>query len=162
MRYIPATLEPMNPIELADRLTQRADVLLDQIGIKPRPNPCYLTDGTEISIIFKNFGPTRANDVRTTVDLSMPGVTKKAHVAAPPMPASVVAAGDQLTVTFPPLGMAFESAVLAKASKGDIPLRFDATVEYTDVFGTRHHTAYGGIYYGPAGSFVVDNNHDAS
>jgi hypothetical protein len=148
----------------AVRLTQRAEVLLEGIGMKPRFDPPAITTQTVISLHFKNFGPTRASNVTIDAELEVPGVPH-AGGTLPELPPMLIAAGDSLSTTLAPLGMWWSDEVIATAGKGDITLRFKADVRYTDVFGKDHRTRVSGRYLGdPAAksNWIIEENNDAS
>lgn len=139
----------------AVRLTQRADVLVGAIGISPSHIPAVLGTGTTITVQFKNFGPTRASDVRIDTQLLVQGVPDK-HPDMPPLPALVIGPGETMSSSFATLEKLFDQDIITKVSKGDIPLYLNATVDYTDVFGKRHHAEFASVYYGASRSeFIV-------
>jgi hypothetical protein len=143
----------------AVRLTQRADVLLDSIDVRPANDPPSIWPNTEVQLHFRNYGPTRANDVRFSIDLTIAGAMKKeASQNGPLLPPIVIAANENSPASFPLLGQMFEAEDIKRASRGDAEMRFTATATYVDVFGKRHRSHYTGIYYGqpPVAVFVVD------
>jgi hypothetical protein len=78
------------------RLTERADILVDGISFHPGSR----LDGgdSSVAIAFKNFGRTRANNVRFDVRLIIPDAPNEPTVLGP----MILAAGDSQTVAFQP------------------------------------------------------------
>lgn len=149
----------------AVRLTQRADVLLDAIGWEPHTDPSVLNASTQISVRFKNFGPTRASNVRITLNLYPPEeleIVKGPHDddALPPVN---IGTGDTTTPRLSKLGVRYTPETITKLSKGHIKLIVAGSVTYEDVFGITHHTDVRAIYYGEgSGGFVVQPNSQAT
>lgn len=148
----------------AVRLTQRADMLMDQIGIHPRPNPCYLTSDTTFSIAFKNFGPTRASNIECeTMRFYILGAKEKdVPGKEPPIPPTNTGPGDQYVLTFPKLGIRYDDDSIQEASKGNAPLLFEGAIRYKDVFGKSHLTRCRGRYYGEDGAFITEGEQQAT
>jgi hypothetical protein len=151
----------------AVRRTQRADLLFYETSLIPRTKPSRLTKDTELGLIFKNFGPTRASQVKLTINIEIEGFSqlipdpRSVIDESPELPRTVVGTGDTVQASFAQLGRLYSEDAIALASKGDRTLRYVATAEYTDVFGKGHHTICKGVYYGPVSGFVVLENNDA-
>jgi hypothetical protein len=142
----------------AVRLTQRADLLVQAIGIDPHPIPCFITAGTSIKVTFKNFGPTRAARVSIDVNLTIPDVKQKS-ADRPSLPSAVVGGNDDVTLTFPELGRLYEGETILQASKGHIPLSVGGRITYIDVFNREHSTTFDAKYYGwNRGGFVMERS----
>jgi biopolymer transport protein ExbD len=136
------------------RLTERADVLLDAISIvQPEGNP-YFQDGRVI-VTFKNFGRTRANNLKSSVTLTVPDV-EPLSVEAPLD--TVLGPGDTQKVTFGTLAEWLTREKFEGVYQRKIELRFDAKVSYADIFEVTHMMECGGVYVRPNNFFRVDYN----
>jgi hypothetical protein len=148
--------------------TQRADLLFFETALEPRTKPSRLTGDTTLGLIFKNFGPTRASQVKMIIDMEIEGFSQLTPAPGsvldenPDLPRTVVGAGDTVVASFARLGRLYSLEAISLASKGDRKLQYIATVEYVDVFGKPHHTTCKGVYYGPISGFVVLENNDAN
>jgi len=123
-------------------LTERADVMVDALGLSPAVSP--LTPQTEIQIRLKNYGPTRASEVtfrRLVVTIG----TKTCHQHAE-MPISNIAAGDDISGSIRTIGRLFEASEIDLASRGKSPMSLLAEFEYRDVFDELHRGRYEAIY----------------
>ena len=143
--------------ELAERalhLTERADVLVDQITISTHPE---FTPDSVVKIAFKNYGRTRANRIETTAKLFSPDVATEPN-EPPPIARRVVGAGDHYPVVFQPLKRCMTEETFVGIDEGAIALRFEAEIVYYDVFDKRHTTRYGGVFDRASCSFLVDQH----
>lgn len=125
----------------AVQLTQRADVLVDAVSISTDPGP--LNHLTKISVVFKNYGPTRATNVRMNAWMEFAHIkgTKRDY-----LPAITMGAGDIQRVGFEAIGSFMDTETARKVRDGLIPLNFIAEVTYTDVFSKPHSCRFAGVY----------------
>lgn len=139
--------------ERAVRLTERADVLLESISLSTVQQ---LSPQTQFILRIKNFGRTRANNVKTTFYVGDPGTP----VSLPPGPptTTVLGAGDGQNVPLPQLGQFLTAPTFNGVASGQIPLRVYGTIAYTDVFGDRHTVNCKGTFEAADRNFSVDEN----
>jgi hypothetical protein len=124
------------------RLTERADVLMDSVGILKQEGNPFLADAY-VAIRFKNFGRTRASNVLCRVKLTVPDTPP----ALPEqMPITLLAPGDILGVRFEAFGKWLTKDTMENVLEGLTELRFTSELEYTDIFGVPHKTENGGVY----------------
>lgn len=149
----------------AVRLTQRADILILAVTFESQ----HRTRGghlplasAEISFRFKNYGPTRAVDVKSAglIYITAAGSLdeRKAVTSEGERHWGVVASGDEFVVTMPPLGDLLPEDVLNQISNGRVGLHYEFGVLYTDVFKKRHQTWNSGTY-DAAGAFHAFRRH---
>ena len=122
------------------RVTQCADVLIDEIELqvaKPQFEP-----SSRIIIHFRNFGPTRATNVKLDFTLQ-PGTLGDVLTGGGPIVLGAYASAPINYLTFRELGWAPH---IADMQNGRIPLRFTGTISYEDVFGFIHTTDCLGEY----------------
>jgi hypothetical protein len=146
--------------ELAEKalhLTERADILIDAVSISTYPD---FTPESEIKICFKNYGRTRGHDIRANVRLFVPDMENSATEAAP-LPTTVVGAGDTYICGFQPLRDWLTGETYYGICNGQIPLRFEAQVVYSDVFGRPHSSRYSGVFRWESSSFRMDRDQEA-
>lgn len=142
----------------AVRLTQRADILVSQVGVQPRLNPSILTPNTIVSVTFKNFGPTRASGVRFSIALDNEELSPAPSHHDTNLPVITLAAGEDTSVNHAQLGRFFTPETIQKMSKGEVKLAVDARVSYRDVFGKRHQSHSRAVYYGPISGFIFEQS----
>lgn len=134
----------------AVRLTQRADVLIHSVDISTYPNP--LTPATKISVIFKNYGPTRASNLRLEAALEYDDIRGLPQRERIPI---TLAAGENQVITFDPMGMHMKAETAQAIADGTAPFTFVAEATYFDVFGKKHHTLDRGSYRAKARTFEI-------
>jgi len=148
----------------AVRLTQRADVLVASIGFDPKPvgrnvNGVVVygmpTNGSIVAS-FKNYGPTRASDVKWDLVPIVDGVEATKSTEPPETALIVIAAGDDIRPRTGPISAYYDPPVLNEISTGHTRMKVKATISYTDVFGKHHHTMQYASYYN--GGFVIDED----
>jgi hypothetical protein len=124
------------------RLTERADVLMNSASIsKPEEDP-FWADACVV-IQFRNFGRTRANNVRISASLTIPELPPSSPEQ---MPVTILAPGDIDRLRFNTFGEWLTRQSMQDILDGRLELRFDAKVTYIDIFGLPHTTENGGIY----------------
>lgn len=127
--------------ETADRhllLTQRADVLVAGIAIVNAVGQPMGPD-TMIKVTFKNYGPTRASNVRLFTRLQY-----AEFASADPAPvldcAITVGAGESQAASFGKLSACMSGETFNAIMAGDMPLKVVGVATYLDVFGRTHTT----------------------
>lgn len=140
--------------ERAVRLTERADVLVEGVSIvRPENNP-FFADG-RVKLKFRNFGRTRANNVKASISISVPDAVP---ISPAPLPLMVLAAGGSVTVPFDYFEKWLTKETMQTIIDGRAQLRFDATITYTDVFGFPHTTECGGVWIPSDRVFCLEYN----
>lgn len=123
-------------------LTERADVMVDALGLAPAVSP--LTTQTEIQIRLKNYGPTRASEVtfrRLVVTIGTNASEQHAE-----MPISNIAASDEISGAIRTLGKIFDAVEIDLASRGKKPMTLLAELDYRDVFDELHPAKFEAVY----------------
>jgi hypothetical protein len=136
----------------AVRLTQRADVLIEKVGMIT-PAPLGLHSIVEVTL--KNFGPTRANRLDVALWL---GLAESREGEDAPLPMIVFAPGCVVCPRFPPLGEWLPAAAIAGVTEGQTRLVYKGTVSYVDVFGRRHTVDCAGTYEPAQNAFRIERN----
>jgi hypothetical protein len=139
------------------RLTERADVLLEAAGFD-HPIAGRFDGHSRISLPFKNFGRTRANNVLLDVNLLIPGVPNTP--AAPPIPKITIGAGDTQTVKFGSFLETLTQDTFRGICDGSIKLGFVGEIAYQDVFGTPHIVECSGEFHPRTRSFICTKNNE--
>lgn len=118
------------------RLTERADVLFENVGIRTdtigHPEHSVMTMG------FRNFGRTRADQVYAGFTMKAPD---QEPMTATPFGPTVTGSGDTLILTFAPLSEYATERTFKRMWEGEICLALEGEVTYHDVFGAPHRTA---------------------
>jgi hypothetical protein len=134
------------------RLTERADVLLDSVGVIEASTSVR---DNRVVLKFKNFGRTRGNNLIFYVSLTIPNLPP----ASPdPSPVTVLAAGDIVTMPFSVFGEWLTRDSFTDIYSGKIEMRFDAKVTYTDIFDVDHSMECGGIFMHKSNTFRLEYN----
>ncbi len=136
----------------AVRLTQRADVLVEGVNVSTGHRQPVTGDSC-ISIQWRNYGPTRANEVRLSASLLFAELQVPYESVDTPIIA--LASGDRQPQAFIPLRKCMTNATFKDILDGKTELRFVAKAEYRDVFGSLHHTHNEGIYRREDGTFQI-------
>ncbi|SRR5713226_169065 len=124
------------------RLTERADVLLEGVGIVLSASQIFDGDA-RVALRFKNFGRTRAVDVNFRTRMIIPSVPDS---FGPPLPVMVLGASQEQSVSFEPFRECLTKATFEHVRKGSLTLRFESMVAYSDVFGASHTTRDVGVF----------------
>jgi hypothetical protein len=122
------------------RLTQCADVLIDEIELQVAKPQFELS--SRIVIHFKNFGPTRAINVKLDLTLQ-PGTLGDLPTLGGPI---VLAAHASAPITYPTFKELGWVPHIADIQNGKISIKFSGTISYEDVFGFIHTTDCSGEY----------------
>ncbi len=141
--------------EMALKLADRADVLLESAGLTHHPNSGSVLTGYSSALFrFKNFGRTRAVNVKFAVSLSV----SETHSSPPPIEPVVLGADAHQTVRFPQFREWMTEKTFTGISKGEIPLTFQSRVTYEDIFGDSHIAENGGTYMPENDRFRLSGN----
>jgi hypothetical protein len=121
--------------EKALKLTQRADLLLDASSIVgPSGKFPGVVASSCVVTNFKNYGPTRADNVVFKVNLDIPGVPNAEQSLGP----GVLGAGDIQAIRFASFGDFLSGATMSDINTGKCVMRIKGIVTYSDVFGEPH------------------------
>jgi archaellum component FlaG (FlaF/FlaG flagellin family) len=139
-------------------LTQAADVHIEEVKLTPK-GP--LTLGTEINIVIKNHGQTRAELYADDLTIGIKG-----HTTGPTQPTVnsgvVVGSGTTLgpgavrTLAFGTLQRALSQAQLDMVLEGKIPLNVWGFLSYRDIFKIDHVIECECTYSPQVGQFSID------
>lgn len=133
-----------NSAEFAERATkasERADILLVAASISPL-GP--VTGDSQLKVRYKNFGRTRAKDVRFKIELLIEGLNlAKGNLQ---LPAMNMGAGQDQTITFQTFRECLALPLFKEIVGGERTLRFVASAVYEDVFGDSYTTMDIGVF----------------
>jgi hypothetical protein len=133
------------------KLAERADVLLDACSVVGE-----LLDGKDFRVVlqFKNFGRTRAQEVKLTLHLPIEGVPLTSHEF---VPAVTMGPGETKNISSQPF-IDFLNEETARAILSQrIPLKFEGGATYKDVFDRPHKSRYTGTYDWGTRCFHIDS-----
>lgn len=145
--------------ERAVRLTQRADVLIEDFEVRKHSSQSIIGRDTQFVIHFKNFGPTRASEVSTDFSAEIPEAKKMVAtnpVLKPPITPIVYGAGDKKNVTFNRLCECYDDKTIDKIIDGSFSVHLFGTIKYRDVFGANHTVRCGATWTSTLYTFVAD------
>jgi hypothetical protein len=134
--------------ESAMKIVEAADILIQSTGLVPA-GP--IAPDSHIAIVFKNFGRTRAENVRSYIAIVIPGVPNS---ELSPDTFSIGPNGTQL-VGFLKFSRFLNQETFRKIESGAIPLKFAGKVTYDDRFGESHVLECKGVLDPKTGTFVL-------
>jgi hypothetical protein len=149
-----AAKQSADAYERTVRLTERADVLLNSVGIV-YPEPQYFNGHEHVVAEFRNFGRTRANNINFNVSLTVPDLQPSAPAD---VPVTILAPDDVQSLRFGTFRSWLTKETFDNVSQGLTELRFDAKVAYTDIFDLPHATECGGVFMPKDRTFRIDYN----
>jgi hypothetical protein len=133
--------------------------LIEAVNISPpgftEGQPRFADANTVVTVIFKNFGRTRADHVHFRFTF---GVPDGEPVPEPPRIPTVLGPGDTFPMPFPRIGQCVNKTTFQQIMASEVPLRFAGEVTYKDVFGFEHWTRCGGTFCPNPVGFDVDEN----
>jgi hypothetical protein len=141
--------------EMALKLGERADVLLNAVALTM--DPTVLSTNSAINIYsrvnmeFKNFGRTRAQNVRCLIGLIIPGVPE----TVPPREPFILGPGATQLLTFEQFSATMTQKTYQDIAGGVIDLKFAGTVTYEDIFGESHSITCRGLLDPKTGRFLL-------
>jgi hypothetical protein len=121
--------------EKALLLTERADILVYEMKIAPGPPEVKVSGDSTMRIVFKNFGRTRANKLRTTSFISVGTVNPD---LSPDGSIATLGASDTIQLNFKRLGTGLTAAQIDDINNGALPLVCNFSVQFEDVFERTH------------------------
>lgn len=139
--------------ERTARLTRRADILLDAVSL----NFGQSMGGQEsrVILVFKNFGPTRGNEVKLVLNIVIPGVLATDSSL---IPALAMGAGDTKQISSQQFADFLNDKTAQDIFTRQIPLKFEAEATYVDVFSAPHKSFYAGTYDWETQTFHIDKH----
>jgi hypothetical protein len=142
--------------EMALKIVERADVLLNAASLtmvtaQATHTNTPLSPYSRVSLEFRNFGRTRADNVICLVKLIIPGVPE----SVPPREPFVLGPGATQTVTFQPFKQTLTEKTYKDIESGAIELKFPGILNYQDIFGESHGIACKGILDPRTGKFIL-------
>jgi hypothetical protein len=144
--------------ETAERaviLTERAEVLIESVGFTgphiPGVPDAKINGFSRVTIVFKNYGRTRAENVRFLVGLIIPGQPETAPLETP----VTIGPGGTQRVTFQTFNEILGSGTYQQIVTGGLSLSFSGKVTYNDIFGGSHVLECDGFFEPHTGTFHV-------
>lgn len=139
--------------EMALRLSERADVMLDSAGVSTGQQK--ITPESRVLLQFKNYGRTRANNVRFNFSVTIPDLPDSESLPLPPIP---IGARDTQQIFFRMFREWVTKDTFLSILNGKTKVRFSGTLAYDDVFGQSHTVKCSGILLSHSGTFMVEEN----
>lgn len=137
----------------AVRDSERADILLEGVSII-RSRSGVVDGDSQLAFRYKNFGRTRAKNVRFNAAMLIEGVNLPN--ATQHLPELVMGAGQERDIKFETFRQCLSKTTFEQIMRGEIALRFDSSVIYEDVFGSSYTTRDFGIFDHQARSFRME------
>jgi hypothetical protein len=141
--------------EMALRLGERADVLLNAVALTMDPEVLStniaINPHCRVNMEFKNFGRTRAQNVRCLIGLIIPGVPE----TVPPREPFILGPGATQLLTFESFARTVTQKTYEDIAHGVIDLKFAGTVTYEDIFGESHTITCTGLLDPKTGRFLL-------
>lgn len=135
-------------MEKSLKIVEAADVYIENAGLIPRGR---ITPDSHIGITLKNFGRTRAENVRSYIITIIPGVPN-----SEPLPDTFpMAAGGTQLVGFLKFKQFVNQETFRRIEDGSISVRFSGSVTYNDRFGDSHTFECRGALDPQTGTFVL-------
>jgi hypothetical protein len=140
--------------ELATKVSECADVLLAGATVILDANQ-RLEGDAHVALRFTNFGRTRANNVQLDCRLMLPNVPDDPGPMLSPV---VMGAGDSQDVGFGRFIEWLNRSTFDSFLRGEMKLRFKASVTFADVFGQSHSASFTGVFDVGSRKFRVEEN----
>jgi hypothetical protein len=138
--------------EMSLKEAERADVLLSRCSLESDESGS--AEDCRVVIEYQNFGRTRGNEVKLTLDLVVEGVPKTDCEA---IPFITLGAGEAKKITSQQFGEFLDARTAQAVFSREIPLRFESGVTYKDIFGNPHQSTYSGTYDWINSTFRLDS-----
>ena len=150
-----AAVKAANTSEMALKLSERADILLEGASVLAGVTQKVDQD-SQVVMGFRNFGRTRAQNVRFEISLEIPGVPN----SIPPQAPITIGAGETQSLCFPRFAEFLTRETGEGIARGKIPLKFRGSVTYDDVFEDPHTFRCGGTFDHRTGTFRMDEHRE--
>lgn len=134
--------------EMTMRIIEAPDLCLDNAGLVPQG---AITPESFVGLKVKNFGGSRAKNVRSFVKLIIPGVPDS-ELSAETF--SVGRGGSQL-IRFLAFREFLNQGTFIKIVRREILVRFSGDIVYEDVFGTSYSLNCRGVLNAETGTFAL-------
>ena len=133
--------------------SERADILIESISIETGNQNWTQNGDGKLVVHFRNFGRTRATEVRLRVELVVPSVnlTRGKY----DLPSMVLGKGQKQTVTTDTFHDCLGLPLFNQVIKGQKEMHFHASVVYEDVFGDSYTTKDIGVFDVRTSSFKI-------
>jgi hypothetical protein len=138
----------------AVKASERADVLLEAMSILPSPKTGQIDHDSHVALRYKNFGRSRAKDVRLKAEMVIEGVTLGRATAE--LPVMALGAGQDQTISFETFGQCLTKATSYQILRGEIKMWINASVIYEDAFGDIHANVDIGLFDARAQRFRIE------
>lgn len=136
--------------EHALRILERADVLLDKAGLNTGQQ---MTRDSRVVLTYKNFGRSRAKNVRFNIRLILPDISDYPGEVLPPI---ALGSNDSQSVSFHSFRQWITESTFNDILAGKIDLRFYADTVYEDVFDISHKTVDKGAFHARSRTFILE------
>jgi hypothetical protein len=141
--------------ETSLKIAERADVLLDSAGLSMNVPGVSQNRAfhplSQVILTLKNFGRTRAENVKCRIGLLIPGVPE----SVPPREPFDLGPGGTQNIVFENFKQTLSHNTFLQIADGVIALRFAGEVDYYDIFGTHHNFTCKGILDSLTGTFLM-------
>jgi hypothetical protein len=136
--------------DTALKLLERADILLNASSIDSQQ-----MSGTDTRVVlqFKNFGRSRARNVRLKLNLIIKGVSTTDNSNIVPI---TMGASETQNIASDRFGDFLNGPLTREVLSGQRPLQFEGEASYIDVFDAPHRSYYAGTYDWRVGRFNID------
>jgi hypothetical protein len=141
--------------EAATKLTERADVLLEEVTLAADSRGHTNTPQSRVILKFKNFGRTRANKTTFSMSLVVEGRTPISPEQSGPI---ILGAGESHYVYFPYFVACMPNEI-SQVFNGARAMRIAGKISYVDIFGEAHTEYCSGVYDSPSRNFPIIENH---
>ncbi len=145
--------------ERTARVTQRADVLLQDFEVHVDSTGKTVGRDTQFVLHIKNCGPSRASDVFFDFGMKVPGIKSQVagrNYVTPPRVSIILGAGESQPYSFHRLCTMFDDPTIQKIADGRLGLSISGTIKYADVFGVSYTVTCGGQYSASLQTIVAD------
>lgn len=132
-------------------LAERADVLLE--GASFEHGRVMDMRDSKVVLRFKNFGRTKAKNVKLTLNLIVEGVPPTDSTQTPSV---TIGAGDTCPISSQRFVEFMSQETAQGIFLGKTPLRFEASAVYQDIFDEHHRSCYSGTLDRATDVFRVD------
>ena len=138
-----------NTARLALEVSERADVLMEGAVLSQPVGPM-----SEVYLRYKNFGRTRAENVRVKTTLEIPSTPLREKIFGP----IILGANAGQSVGYSPLALLADEPTVSGILSGTLSMGFMIEGSYDDVFGNSHTFKASGKYHPIKGVFINDTN----
>ena len=118
----------------ATKESQRADVLIESFSLATGNQNWKLNADAKVVVSFRNFGRTRAKDVRIRIDLTIPGMT--IAKGRRELPVMVLGAGQSQSIATETFHDCLTIPTTVQVINGKLELQCTSSASYDDVFGS--------------------------